>query len=67
MYPQKGGVILERRTGRPPMETGKKELSIKFRIDEETFKRLNFCAEKLNTTRSGVIRKGIDLVFKELN
>lgn len=49
------------------METGKKELSIKFRIDEETLKRLNFCAEKLNTTRSGVIRKGIDLVFKELN
>ena len=49
------------------METGKKELSIKFRMDEKTFKRLNFCAEKLNTTRSGVIRKGIDLVFKELN
>ena len=49
------------------METGKKELSIKFRMDEETFKRLNFCAEKLNTTRSGVIRKGIDLVFEERN
>lgn len=53
------------RTGRPHKENPK-DTRIQIRLDKETLEKLDKCAEKKNTTRSGVIREGIDLVNEEL-
>lgn len=53
------------RTGRPKKENPKKVL-LQIRIDEATAEDINFCAEKLNTTKSDVVRKGVKKVRSEL-
>lgn len=53
------------RTGRPRKDNPK-DTRIQVRIDKETLKKLDKCAEEKNTTRSEVIREGIDLVNDEL-
>lgn len=53
------------RTGRPHKDNPK-DTRIQIRLDKETLKKLDTCAEKTNTTRSGVIREGIDLVNQKL-
>lgn len=53
------------RTGRPHKENPK-DTRIQIRLDKETLEKLDKCAEKKNTTRSGIIREGIDLVNEEL-
>lgn len=53
------------RTGRPH-KGNPKDTRIQIRLDKETLEKLDKCAEKKNTTRSGVIREGIDLVNEEL-
>lgn len=39
---------------------------IKFRADKETIEKLEYCAEKLNTTRSDAMRKGIHFLYDDL-
>lgn len=51
--------------GRPHKENPK-DTRIQVRLDKETLVKLDKCAEKKNTTRSEVIREGIDLVNAEL-
>lgn len=53
------------RTGRP-CKDNRKDTRIQIRLDKETLEKLDKCAEKKNTTRSDVIREGIDLVNEEL-
>lgn len=53
------------RTGRPRKDNPK-DTRIQIRLDKETLEKLDKCAEKKNTTRSEVIREGIDLVNEEL-
>ena len=53
------------RTGRPPSENPK-DKRLQVRVDEETVKDLDECAEKLKLDRSKVVRKGIQLVKKSL-
>ncbi|WP_243577942.1 ribbon-helix-helix protein, CopG family [Clostridium minihomine] len=36
------------------------------RLDDESIEKLNESAESLNTTKSEIVRKGIDLVHKSL-
>ena len=50
------------RTGRPKSENAK-SVDIKVRVDEDTNEKLLKYAEKFSTTRSEIIRKGIDLVL----
>lgn len=51
--------------GRPRKENPK-DTRIQIRMDKETLEKLDKCAEKKNTTRSGVIREGINLVDEGL-
>lgn len=50
------------RTGRPKAEKPK-TIEVKARIDEETNKRLVDYCETNKTSRTEVVRKGIDLVL----
>lgn len=51
--------------GRPPSDKPKSK-TIEIRVDEETLSKLDASAEKLNTSRSAIVRKGIEKVYDEL-
>ena len=40
---------------------------IKFRADKETVEKIDYCMEKLDTTRSDVIRKDVHSLYNDLN
>ena len=50
------------RTGRPPKDNPK-DTRIQIRLDKKTLDKLDSCADNKKTTRSEIIRQGIDLVF----
>lgn len=52
------------RTGRPKVEKPK-DIQLKIRADQQTIDDLAFCCEKLNKTKSDVIRLGIQMVKSE--
>ncbi len=52
------------RTGRPKTDNPK-DIQLKIRADEQTMQDLDFCCEKLNKTRSDIIRLGIQKVKAE--
>lgn len=52
------------RTGRPKVEKPK-DIQLKIRADRQTIDDLAFCCEKLNKTKSDVIRLGIQMVKSE--
>ncbi len=52
------------RTGRP-LKDNPKDTRIQIRLDKETLDKLDDCANNKNTTRSDVIRQGINLVYAE--
>ena len=49
------------RTGRPKAENPK-NIQVKFLADKETISDLEFCCEKLDKTKSDIIRMGIQKV-----
>lgn len=51
--------------GRPLSDNPKSEL-IRVRADQAILSKLDACTEKLNTTRSDVIRKGIEKMYDDL-
>lgn len=53
------------RTGRPPKENPKK-VSLNLRLTEACAKDLQDCADKMHTSRTAVIEKGIQKVKSEL-
>lgn len=53
------------RTGRPKVENPK-DIQLKIRADKQTMEDLDFCCEKLDKTRSDIIRLGIQKVKTEL-
>lgn len=53
------------RTGRPKKEDSKK-IRFGFRLNEETAKDLDYCAEKLNKTKTEVVEEGINLVKEKI-
>lgn len=53
------------RTGRP-RSNAPKNIQLKIRADEKTIANLDFCCEKLNLTRSDVIRLGIQRIKESL-
>ena len=52
------------RTGRPPKENPK-DIRIQIRLDKEYIHKLDECVRRDNSTRSEVIRKGIDLMYSD--
>lgn len=60
-----GEVMSSKKMGRPPSDNPKSDL-IRVRVDQEILSKLDACTEKLQTTRSDIIRKGIEKVFDEL-
>ncbi|MBU5443890.1 MULTISPECIES: ribbon-helix-helix protein, CopG family [Paenibacillus] len=54
-----------KKMGRPPSDKPKSK-TIEIRVDQEIMNKLDASAEKLNTTRSDVVRKGIEKVYDEL-
>lgn len=53
------------RTGRPKSDNPK-NIQIKIMADKDTLEDLEYCAESLNTTKSEVIRIGIQRVKSEI-
>lgn len=50
------------RTGRPITGEAKKDIKLQIRVDKPTLEKIDEMAEKLDTTRTGVVMKGIELV-----
>lgn len=44
-----------------------KNVSVKFKADDETFKKLKECSEKLEVSRAEIIRQGIHKIHDDLN
>ena len=55
------------RTGRPVKGNSKRDKSLQLRMSKEDLEILDFCAEKLEISRTDVVNKGILLVKKELD
>lgn len=43
-----------------------KEITVRARMDMETVKKLDKCCEVFNTTRSDILRKGIEKIFEDI-
>ncbi len=54
-----------KKMGRPPSDKPKSK-TIEIRVDEETMSKLDASAKQLRTTRSAIVRKGIETVYDEL-
>lgn len=54
------------RIGRPK-SNNPKNVRIEIRIDQSTADKLQNCADRLDTTRTDIIVKGIDLVQAKIN
>lgn len=50
-----------------PKSDKSKSLRFEIRMTTETAEKLEYCAEKLETTKTEVIQRGIDLVKSELD
>lgn len=57
---------MSKKMGRPLSDNPLGE-RIGVRLDNDTFKTLNHCCEKLNQSKSEVIRTGINLVAEKLS
>lgn len=56
---------MSRKIGRPT--DSPKNVKLQIRVDDETLRKLDDYAERLQSTRSGIVRKGIELVGEMLN
>ena len=65
MCTQKEGDEMSPRTGRPKAENPK-DIQLKIRADKQTIADFDFCCEKLDKTRSDIIRLGIQKVKSEV-
>lgn len=54
-----------KKVGRPISDNPKSQ-TIEIRVDQELMSKLNTVAEKLNTTRSDVVRQGIEKMYDDL-
>jgi predicted transcriptional regulator len=52
--------------GRPPSDNPKNK-TLRIRVDTNTLKKLDDCSQALDTNRSEIVRKGIDMVHDSLN
>lgn len=52
------------RTGRPKSENSK-DTMFRVRLDEKTVEKLNYTSNKLNITKSDVVRNGIESEYRK--
>lgn len=65
MYGQKkGGFNLSPRTGRPTNDP--KNGRVEIRISERESTMLEYCMKKTGMSKADILRKGIELVYKEV-
>ncbi|SKC76705.1 CopG family transcriptional regulator [Maledivibacter halophilus] len=57
--------MANKKIGRPT--NAPKNKTIKFRIDDETDKKLRYCSDELNISKSEVLRKGVHKVYDDLD
>ena len=57
--------MAQKKLGRPPSDDTMTD-RIFIRVSKETKEKLEACTEELSSTRSDVVRKGIDMVFDTL-
>lgn len=57
--------MAQKKMGRPPSDDSMTD-RIFIRVGKETKEKLDVCKQELNTTRSDVVRKGIDMVHDSL-
>lgn len=55
----------QKKIGRPPSSDPKNTM-FRVRLGDISLGKLQECAEKLNTTRSDIVRLGIDKIYDEL-
>lgn len=56
----------QKKMGRPPTDNPLKE-RLYLRVDEKTKVMLDECVDELKTTRSEIVRQGIEKVHSDLN
>ena len=54
------------RTGRPPLQEESRKESLNIRITKKEKEKIEFCAEKLNVSRTDAIMKGIEKLMAEI-
>lgn len=54
-----------KKMGRPPAENPK-DKTLRIRVDKEILEKLDECSQELETNRSDVVRKGIEMVHDSL-
>ncbi|WP_411735195.1 CopG family transcriptional regulator [Paenibacillus sp. M2] len=54
-----------KKMGRPKSDKPKSR-TIEIRVDKEIMNKLDISAEKLNTNRSDIVRKGIEKIYDDL-
>lgn len=54
------------RTGRPIEGRERKDVKLQIRVDKPTIEEIDEMAQELKTTRTGVIMKGIELLWEHL-
>lgn len=65
MHKQKsGGDILSPRTGRPT--TDPKSNWTGFRLSDNDIEKLNYCVKETGMSKAEIVRKGIDMVYREI-
>ncbi len=57
--------MAHKKMGRPPSSDTMKD-RIFIRVNDETKSKLDECTQELNSTRSDIVRKGIDMVHDSL-
>ena len=62
---KRGDNMTPNKVGRPPSDNPK-DMTIKIRADAETIEKIDKCKEALNTTRSDIVRQGIDRIYDDL-
>ena len=55
----------QKKIGRPA-SSNPKDTMFRVRLDDTSMSKLDECAEKLKTTRSDIVRKGIDKMHDDL-
>lgn len=62
---ERGETMAQKKTGRPPSDDSMTD-RIFVRVSKETKEKLDECTKELDTSRSDVVRKGIDMVHDSL-
>ena len=62
---ERGETMAQKKTGRPPSDDSMTD-RIFVRVSKETKEKLDECTQELETSRSDVVRKGIDMVHDSL-